>query len=252
MAFPKTPPKLFLLLSIVSCLLKPRQASLLRPHFRPRAAPIFSDGKFTTANSPDKNFLGNVKFDSTCKNFLTMGERGRIQIGSRPANQIFWWYFPHADQANKPLVVYFGGRLGGSSLLGLFKGLGPCLFKDGQMMENPYSWHKIANVLFVENSLGTGMASGDIRNIPTDTLDIRDTFLQFFGKWFPLHQKISPDHKNPNVILSVSDEGALYLPFIADAAYSFDGNNEFGRKLDGIFIISSYVDPLTNMQSLLK
>ena len=119
-------------------------------------------------------------------------------------------------------------------------------------MENPYSWHKIANVLFVENSLGTGMASGDIRNIPTDTLDIRDTFLQFFGKWFPLHQKISPDHKNPNVILSVSDEGALYLPFIADAAYSFDGNNEFGRKLDGIFIISSYVDPLTNMQSLLK
>merc|ERR1712166_846093 len=54
---------------------------------------------------------------------------------------------------------WFNGGPGASSLAGLFSENGPILLNDQmQLVQNPYSWNKQANVLYVEFAPGIGFS----------------------------------------------------------------------------------------------
>jgi len=74
----------------------------------------------------------------------------------------FWLFESQNDPSNDPLIVWFSGGPGCSSQLALFAENGPCkVNKEGtDTSTNPYSWHKKANVMWVDQPSGVGFSTG--------------------------------------------------------------------------------------------
>jgi carboxypeptidase C (cathepsin A) len=58
------------------------------------------------------------------------------------------------DPNSAPLVIWFNGGPGCSSLIGLIQEIGPYIVGNSftlgdQLKKNPYSWDKAANLLFI-------------------------------------------------------------------------------------------------------
>lgn len=71
-----------------------------------------------------------------------------------------------SDPANDPLVIWLQGGPGCSSMLGLYTENGPFNFhfdkenirQPFQLENNPFSWNNEANVMYVDQPLGTGFS----------------------------------------------------------------------------------------------
>lgn len=64
------------------------------------------------------------------------------------------------DPKNDPVVVWFNGGPGCSSLLALFQEHGPFVIDDGEysIRTNPQPWNKRASVLYIESPAGVGFS----------------------------------------------------------------------------------------------
>ncbi|VDK17978.1 unnamed protein product [Anisakis simplex] len=77
----------------------------------------------------------------------------------------YWFTQSQNDPANDPLLLWLNGGPGCSSLTGLLTELGPFwLNPDGRtLMENIYSWNRVANVLFLESPRQVGYSYQDTK-----------------------------------------------------------------------------------------
>eukprot|EP00026_Physarum_polycephalum_P009730 Phypoly_transcript_09864.p1 GENE.Phypoly_transcript_09864~~Phypoly_transcript_09864.p1 ORF type:complete len:434 (+),score=38.22 Phypoly_transcript_09864:38-1339(+) len=117
---------------------------------------------------------------------------GYITVDKAHNRNLFYW-FVESQQNPKtdPVVVWFQGGPGCSSLIGLFTENGPFVPNfQGGLDINPLSWNRIANVLYVEAPAGVGFSFSD--NIAdyntTDPKTAADNlkFLElFFTQEFP-------------------------------------------------------------------
>jgi serine carboxypeptidase-like clade 2 len=80
-------------------------------------------------------------------------------------NLFYWFVESRGSPSEDPLVLWLNGGPGCSSLGGMFSELGP-FFTDpaneGQtVVNNPYSWVNVANVIFLESPAGVGFSYSD-------------------------------------------------------------------------------------------
>ncbi|KAJ6964998.1 serine carboxypeptidase-like 18 isoform X3 [Populus alba x Populus x berolinensis] len=126
-------------------------------------------------------------------------ETGYIGVGELEAVQLFY-YFIESERSPKddPLVLWLTGGPGCSALSGLIYEIGPLSFDYAKssgggkpvLALNPYSWTKIANIIFVDAPVGTGFSYSTTWEgyHVTDTLSAAETY-EFLRKWLVDHPK---------------------------------------------------------------
>ncbi|KAH8682722.1 carboxypeptidase S1 [Xylariales sp. PMI_506] len=86
---------------------------------------------------------------------------GYLTVGTN-MNMWFWFFEARNDPTTAPLATWFNGGPGCSSMIGLFQENGPCQFYNGSTEPsiNPYSFNEYANMLYVDQPIGTGFSYG--------------------------------------------------------------------------------------------
>eukprot|EP00258_Populus_trichocarpa_P042624 XP_024458643.1 serine carboxypeptidase-like 18 isoform X2 [Populus trichocarpa] len=160
-------------------------------------------------------------------------ETGYIGVGELEAVQLFY-YFIESERSPKddPLVLWLTGGPGCSALSGIIYEIGPLSFDYAKSSGggkpvfalNPYSWTKIANIIFVDAPVGTGFSystTGEGYHV-SDTISAAETY-EFLRKWLVDHPKFLT---NPLYVAGDSFSG-IVAPIIVQ---EISDGNEVGRQ----------------------
>jgi cathepsin A (carboxypeptidase C) len=134
--------------------------------------------------------------------FLPIDTRGSL---------FFWLFESRQDAAHDPLIIWLTGGPGCSSEIALFSENGP--FKvnpDNETLRiNPYSWNNVANILYVDQPLGTGYSTAtEVDQNETQIAADFYVFLQEFIDEFP-------QYKGRDFYITGESYGGHYIPAIS-------------------------------------
>ena len=144
--------------------------------------------------SPEDHRVVNLPGLSASISGSTKQYAGFLQVDAERDGNIFYWLIEKPKDADKaPLVIWMNGGPGCTSMDGLFLELGPFRLdgaKVDQLKLNPYSWHNAANMLFIDQPVGTGYSytsrsDGYAKNDAT----INTHITEFLEKFFTLHER---------------------------------------------------------------
>ncbi|CAI5456663.1 unnamed protein product [Caenorhabditis angaria] len=124
-----------------------------------------------------------------------------------------------------PLVFWFNGGPGCSSLTGFLYLNGPVLLKDGKFMEeNPYSWTKFSNVVWLESPVSVGFSYSKINTHPDDNISAaRDNYLAVMR-----FLEIFPKFKNHDIFLAGGSYAGIFIPMLSSRI--LEGSNDIKLK----------------------
>jgi len=119
-----------------------------------------------------------------------------------------------SDLNKDPLVIWFNGGPGCSSLLAFMQETGPWVINDGQakIVQNPHPWNAKANMLYIESPAGVGFSWGgeanDLKHY--DYSQSKDAFaaLESFYVKFPWMIK-------NELFISGESYAGIYVPYLA-------------------------------------
>ncbi|KAL5787563.1 hypothetical protein ACOSP7_004512 [Xanthoceras sorbifolium] len=125
-------------------------------------------------------------------------ETGYIGVGELEEVQLFY-YFIESERSpeDDPLMLWLTGGPGCSAFSGLVYEIGPLSFdyenSKGNLPKfvlNPYSWTKVANIIFLDQPVGTGFSyatTWQAYNMK-DTVSVEQTYT-FLRKWLMAHPR---------------------------------------------------------------
>ncbi|KAI6696936.1 hypothetical protein NL676_017055 [Syzygium grande] len=119
-----------------------------------------------------------------------------------------------ASAASKPLVLWLNGGPGCSSFgYGAFIEHGPFKVKGGGLVENEYSWNKVANLLYLESPAGVGFSYSTNQSFYKDINDIiaAQDSLVFLQHWFAKF----PQYKGRDFFIAGESYAGHYVPQLA-------------------------------------
>lgn len=187
-------------------------------------------------STADEDEIKNLPGLNDPVNFRQFSGYLRADDDRKPKKFFHYWFVESQSNPSKdPVLLWLNGGPGCSSLGGLFTELGPfSVDDDGQTLKlNPYSWNKVANVLFLESPASVGFSySKSLINIHTDDSTARENHLalrSFIQKF--------PQYKNNSLYLSGESYAGVYLPTLGELV---DADDELNLK--GIAIGNGYLD----------
>ncbi|PYH93372.1 alpha/beta-hydrolase [Aspergillus ellipticus CBS 707.79] len=161
--------------------------------------------------SPEYSVRIREQNDSIC-NAGSVQYTGWLDVG--PKHLFFWYFESQNDPVNDPLTLWMTGGPGGSSMLGLFEELGPCLINEygNGTVYNPYGWTRNSSMLFVDQPVDVGFSYIDEGyDIPGDShvaaVDMH-RFLQLFVS------EVFPEKLGVPFHISGESYGGHYVPYL--------------------------------------
>ncbi|CAI5454109.1 unnamed protein product [Caenorhabditis angaria] len=142
------------------------------------------------------------------------------------------------NPATDPLLFWFNGGPGCSSLMGAVSEIGPFfLNQDGETFQkNEYSWNKNASIVFIESPAAVGYSYTTNDHFQTDDyLNSLDNY-QAIKEFFIEH----PSFRNHSLFLTGESYGGIYLPMLAERI--IDGQHDYPINLQGVAIGNGIVD----------
>ncbi|EGN97802.1 hypothetical protein SERLA73DRAFT_90909 [Serpula lacrymans var. lacrymans S7.3] len=125
----------------------------------------------------------------------------------------FWFFEARSNPSTAPLVLWFNGGPGSSSMLGLFQENGPCRITNdsSSVTLNPYSWNNNANVMYIDQPIGVGFSYG-VTTVGTSEEAAADvwTFLQIW-----LQDSRFTTYQGRDLVVSTESYGGHYGPTFA-------------------------------------
>ncbi|KAK5116737.1 hypothetical protein LTR62_007411 [Meristemomyces frigidus] len=140
---------------------------------------------------------------------------GHVEITPEHHGNLFFWFYKNRHIANRSrLVIWLNGGPGCSSLDGALMEVGPYRVKeDGTLRYNEGSWDEFANVLFVDNPVGTGFSYVDGDSYTHELTEMSVQFVAFLEKWF----EIFPEYSMDDIYIAGESYSGQHIPYIAKA-----------------------------------
>lgn len=198
-------------------------------------------------DSPDTKVQSAVTFSSpAAKQFFVDGTKipdvnfdaGPSWAGLMPISgdhnetrKLFFWFWPTTNASNaRDLIFWTNGGPGCSSLEGFLQENGPISWNWGQAepTPHPFSWTKLANVVWVEQPVGTGFSQG------TPSISNDDELAEQVAGFLVQFLEVFHELKGSNFYVSGESYAGFYVPYIANWLYEHPGIVDL--QLKGIWI----------------
>jgi len=140
-----------------------------------------------------------------------------------------------SQRPGAPLVVYVAGGPGASSMTPIFVGNGPwrlrAPFQPGraEVTRNPWSWTRLANVVYVDQPRHTGFSRGSAPYLTSVHAAGRD-----FAAWLRAFRADHPQLARRRLLLAGESFAGTYLSEFARRV--LDGDAGRGLRLGGLFL----------------
>ena len=113
-----------------------------------------------------------------------------------------------------PIIIWFNGGPGCSSMLGFMQELGPIVVDDGEdyFKTNPHPWNERANVLFLESPAGVGWSFASVdSDLDTNDMVQSQDAIAALRNWFDKFPEYLPN----GLFVSGESYGGIYVPYLA-------------------------------------
>jgi len=138
----------------------------------------------------------------------------------------YWFIQSDMNPKTDPVVLWMNGGPGCSSLDGLLSEHGPFLINDDGMTlsQNPFSWNKAANMLYLEAPAGVGFSYSDDMNYTTDDDQTSLNNYMALKSFFTMY----PEYSTNDFYITGESYAGIYIPtlavrVLADMAINFKG-----------------------------
>lgn len=178
------------------------------------------------------------------KNFplaeLPVMHAGQLLLDAEKNSHYFFWKFADANKnplaANKT-IFWFNGGPGCLSMDGALMESGPLrVNKNSEVDYNEGSWHKLADVVYVDQPAGTGFSYG--LDYDSNMDDVQEHFVNFLDRYY----EVFPEETNNEIILAGESYAGQYIPYFGSALLlqndAIDAGDQVGAKwnLRGLMI----------------
>jgi len=178
---------------------------------------------------------------------------GYITANQQYGVQYFYWMFESQNNpSTDPLVLWMTGGPGCSSELALFFENGPYtvtkkFLQPPELHDNPFSWNKKANVIWIDQPGGTGFSTvQNTLGYATNEAQVAADMLTFLQGFYAQY----PQYKNLPFFITGESYGGHYVPATAAAIVAANKQNPpFVIPLKGIAVGNGLIDPLLTTQS---
>nr|AEE62766.1 unknown [Dendroctonus ponderosae] len=169
---------------------------------------------------------------------------GYFTVDERFDSNLWFWYFPSADNvSDDPVVLWLNGGPGASSLNGLFDENGPFIVnEDYSVSLREYSWHLNQSIIFFDNPVGVGFSftnGGLAENETKVGEDMHSALVQFF--------QLFPELQSNPFFISGESYAGKYLPAIAYTILQKNPSADLPLNLQGVLIGDGWTDPIHQM-----
>jgi hypothetical protein len=164
---------------------------------------------------------------------------------------LFYWLVESTgDPKNDPLLIWLNGGPGCSSMDGMFLENGPFkLSSDAPLTVslNPYAWNSHANVMYLDQPVGTGLSVAKKNGFANDESGVDVQFYEFMQNFLRLHDRYlaEPGRSRP-IYFSGESHAGHYIPSMI--AHVLDMNDKVASgdaylDVQGAAIGNGWTDP---------
>ncbi|KAJ7574418.1 Alpha/Beta hydrolase protein [Mycena floridula] len=164
--------------------------------------------------------LPNITFDLSGRHFA-----GNIPVerAGHPNDTLFFWAFEKENgsltdaASTEPWGIWLNGGPGSSSLYGLFFENGPIHIEpDYTATKNNFSWHEIADYIWIDQPVGTGFSTADTDGYIADDDQMGEDFMGFLANLV----KVFPSLATRPLHLSGESYAGVWIPYIMKAYFA--------------------------------
>lgn len=176
-----------------------------------------------------------------------------IEINPEHNGNLFFWLYHNRHIGDRQrTVIWLNGGPGCSSMDGALMEVGPYRVGDGGKLQyNSGAWDEFANLLFVDNPVGTGFSYVNTDSFVHELQEMADQFLLFLEKWFALF----PEFEHDDLYFAGESYAGQHIPYITKTL--MDRNEKAGRagktkwNIKGLLIGNGWISPADQYQSYL-
>ena len=128
-------------------------------------------------------------------------------------DMFYWLFYSRDSRATDPLTIWLSGGPGCASEMSVLYENGPFLLQDDSTLaKNPYSWNNNANLLYLDQPVGTGFSGvasdSDYRRTEAG---VAQDFVYFLQKFLELN----PEFKGRDLYITGESYGGHYVPAVS-------------------------------------